>query len=466
MRPFPWKHLRYPYLRDNISITQEVNETVATRRMTFRLYPNKQIEQSLRYHRKLHKDLFNAAVYNRFTQYQKFKHSVSYMEQQNSLPAFKEVWTEYKEINSQALQATLKRVDFAFERWFKGLGERPKYKSIRHYSGWTYPAKTGYSVESNGENGYLSLSKIGRIQMRGKAKYWGTPTTCTIVYRNGKWYASITVDVLDQSLKPSVLPIGAIGIDLGCKSALSITDGENHQQIDAPKFLRNAEHQIKKASKEKRRKQAPDRKKKIKASRRWKKAQSKVSKLTRKVANQRQNWVHQVATEIVSGNSFVATEKLEVKNMTSKAKKGKRKKQKTGLNKSILDVGFGMLRSTIKYKVEQIGGLFIEVPTKKVKPSQTCPKCGHQHKKTLDVRVHECSVCGYVQDRDIAAAEVMLYWAKGTLPGFGTSLEDADVLSSTSSTSKKAGSMKQLGRAKRQKSTLTGLDVETSPRAK
>ncbi len=151
--------------------------------------------------------------------------------------------------------------------------------------------------------------------------------------------------------------------------------------------------------------------------------------------------------------------------MTSKAKIGKRKKQKAGLNKSILDVGFGMLRSTIKYKVEQIGGVFVEVPTKKVKPSQTCPRCGHQHKKTLDIRVHECSVCGYVQDRDIAAAEVMLYWSKGTLPGFGTSLEGADVLSSTSSTRKKAGSMKQLGQAKRQKSTLTGLDVETSPRA-
>ena len=147
-----------------------------------------------------------------------------------------------------------------------------------------------------------------------------------------------------------------------------------------------------------------------------------------------------------------------------------------------------MLRSTIKYKVEQIGGVFVEVPTKKVKPSQTCPRCGHQHKKTLDICVHECSVCGYVQDRDIAAAEVMLYWSKGTLPGFGTSLvrvslaapfgeavpqaqdsasrrEGADVLSSTSSTRKKAGSMKQLGQAKRQKSTLTGLDVETSPRA-
>jgi len=410
--------------------------------------------------------LYNAAVNNRFTQYQKFKHKVDYFEQQNCLPAFKEVWIEYKEINSQALQATLKRVDFAFQRWFTGLGKRPRFKSIRHYSGWTYPAKTGYSVETNGKNGYITLAKIGRIQMRGQAKYWGTPTTCTIVFRNGKWYASITVDVLDQVLKPEVLPTGAIGIDLGCKSALSITDGENHQQIDAPKFLRNAEQKIKKASKEKRRKRAPNRNKKIKASRRWKKAQSKVSKLTRKVANQRQNWVHQVASEIVSGNSFVATEKLEVKNMTSKAKKGKRKKQKAGLNKSILDVGFGMLRDTIKYKVEQIGGVFVEVPTRKVKPSQTCPKCGHQHKKTLDIRVHECSACGYQQDRDIAAAEVMLYWAKGNLTELGTSFVGAESPSSTSSTRKTAGSMRQLGTKKRQKSKSTGLVSETQTSTK
>lgn len=434
--------------------------------MTFRLYPNTQIKKQLRYHRKLHKDLFNAAVNNRFTQYQKLNHKVDYFEQQNCLPAFKEVWTEYKEINSQSLQATLKRVDFAFERWFKGLGKRPRFKSIRDYSGWTYPAKTGYSVESSGENGYLNLSKIGRIQMRGKAKYWGKPTTCTIVYRNGKWYASITVDVLDQALKPEVLPTGATGIDFGCKSALSITDGENHQQIDAPKFLRNAEQKVKKVSKEKRRKRAPNRNKKVKASRRFKKVQLRISKILRKVANQRQDWVHQVAAEIVSSNSFVATETLVVKNMTSKAKKGKRKKQKAGLNKSILDVGFGMLRSTIKYKVEQIGGVFVEVPTKKVKPSQTCPKCGHQHKKTLDIRVHECGVCGYVQDRDIAAAEVMLYWSKGTLPGLGTNLVDVEPPSSTSYTRKIAGSMKQLGTKKRQKSVEVSAskelrDVET-----
>ncbi|WP_292874582.1 zinc ribbon domain-containing protein [Nostoc sp. NMS1] len=121
-----------------------------------------------------------------------------------------------------------------------------------------------------------------------------------------------------------------------------------------------------------------------------------------------------------------------------------------------------MLRNTIKYKVELIGGVFIEVPTKKVKPFQTCPKCGYQHKKTQDIRVHNCTVCGYQQDRDIAAAEVMLYWAKEILPESGTGFVDAESPSSTSSTKarKQTGSMKQLGAMKRQKSVEVSANNE------
>jgi len=226
---------------------------MATRRVTFRLYPNKKQEQTLRYHRKLHKDLYNAAVCNRLTQYQRFNHRVDYFEQQNSLPAFKEVWTEYQECNCMTLQATLKRVDYAFNRWLKGL------------------------------------------------------------------------------------------------------------------------------------------------------------------------------------------------------------------DKSILDVGMGMLRSAIEYKVKDAGGVFVEVPTRQVKPSQTCPNCGNQQKKTLDERVHHCHKCGFTMDRDLAAALVMLLWALGKLPGFGTRMVDANVSSSTSETCKRkrTGSMKQLGQMKRQKHSPTGLVVET-----
>jgi putative transposase len=374
------------------------------RRVTFRLYPNKSQEQTLRYHRKLHKDLYNSAVSNRFTQYQKFGHKVDYFEQQNSMPAFKEVWTEYKECNCMTLQATLKRVDYAFQRWFKGLGKRPKYKSIRHYSGWTYPSKTGWKVcasrtlreHTTGDNGYLELAKIGSIQMRGKARIWGKPTTCTIVYRNGKWYASITVELTDLQAAARQTDFGAVGIDFGCKSALAITDGETHSFVEAPKFLGKAEVQVKHLSKGKRRKVAPNRRKKQKASSRWKKTQSKISKVTRKSANQRANWVHQVASDIVRCNSFVATEKLEVFKMTARAKKGKRKKQKAGLNKSILDVGFGMLRSAIQYKVIEAGGVFVEVPTRTVKPSQTCPNCGNQQKNQSEKR-SQCKVCSFTR---------------------------------------------------------------------
>lgn len=116
--------------------------------------------------------------------------------------------------------------------------------------------------------------------------------------------------------------------------------------------------------------------------------------------------------------------------------------------------------------VYQHSGVFVEVPTKTVKPSQTCPNCGNLNKKTLDERIHQCEVCGFTMDRDLAAALVMPLWAQGKLPGFGTSLVDADVSSSTPCTSKRkqAGSMKQLGQMKRQKSVtkLTGLDAETS----
>ena len=68
-------------------------------------------------------------------------------------------------------------------------------------------------------------------------------------------------------------------------------------------------------------------------------------------------------------------------------------------------------RTAIKYKLEEGGGVFVDVPTKKVKPSQTCPKCLNQQKKELSERVHCCSECSYTQDRDLAAAFVMILWA-------------------------------------------------------
>jgi len=170
--------------------------------------------------------------------------------------------------------------------------------------------------------------------------------------------------------------------------------------------------------------------------------------LQRKVANQRQDWTHKVASQIVSSNSMVATEELNLKGMTRKAKKGsKRKAQKTGLNRSMLDVGIEELTKAIEYKLQEAGGFLVKVPTKKVKPSQTCPNCGHQRKKDLRERVHNCSECGCTDDRDIAAAKVMLSWASGT----GVLNRGSQ---SSTSTPQATGGWRQAWETKRQKPSV------------
>jgi putative transposase len=106
----------------------------------------------------------------------------------------------------------------------------------------------------------------------------------------------------------------------------------------------------------------------------------------------------------------------------------------------------GMLRSAIEYKLAWANGIFIEISTQKVKPSQTCPNCGHQQKKDLSEREHLCSKCGYQADRDVAAAQVMLSWA------LGTSVFSRGESGSTSIPAvKHSGGFKQLDLTKRQK---------------
>jgi putative transposase len=377
-----------------------------TRRTTFRLYPTKAQEQILFYWKKLHCLLYNAAVANRRTQYKRFGKSVDYYEQQNCLPEFKKVWVEYQELNSQSLQATLKRVDLAYQSFFKGLRGYPKFKASRHYSGWTYPANTGWKAMTNGQHGKLHLSKLGYIKMRGQVRTWGDTTSCTIFYRHGKWYASITVKCQPERTTDK----GAVGIDLGCVDAITFDSGE---AIVAPKFYKQTLEKVGKLSKDKRRKRASNKKKKTKASRRWRKAQAKVSKVQRKAGRQRKDWAHKTTTIIVSSNSLVVGEKLTVKNMTRKAKKGKPRKQKSGLNRSILDTGMGMISKMLAYKEEEAGGMYLESPTKTLKPTQRCHSCWTVVPKQLSERTHSCT-CGTTCGRDENAAKVNLKWALGT----------------------------------------------------
>jgi putative transposase len=447
---------------------------MAVRRYTFRLYPNKAQEKELFAARRIHCYLYNACVAHRRYEWRANRHSVSYFEQQNCLPEFKKFWVEFAYLNSLSLQATVKRVDLAYGAFFQGLRKLPKFKSIRYYSGWTYPStpkKSGWELHSNGKQGKLTLRDLGiTLRMRGKAKEWGSPSTLTIVYKPGlnQWFASITVEIPDSKPKfgsDSELDYESIiCYDLGTETALTTFDGDNFEQITNPRFTQILEPKIKQAAKELRRKQAPNRKKGVKASQRWKKANRKVAQLQRKAGNQRKDWQHKVTSDLASRYDIGVTEQLEVKKMTRKPKKGsKRKKQKSGLNKSVLSVGFGNLNKWLTYKIEGKGGLMLMLDTKKIKPSQRCPNCGRVRKEWAELsnRYHVCSSCGFEIERDKGSVMVMYNVATNQQQGLGTNLSSLGCSSATSSPKvrKNCGGMKQLGQVRRQKSQQAISDV-------
>jgi putative transposase len=440
---------------------------MGTRRHTFRLYPNKAQEKKLFEARRIHCYLYNACIAHRRYEWRANKRAVSYFEQQNCLPEFKKFWVEFAYLNSLSLQSTVKRVDLAYNAFFQGIRKLPKFKSIQKYSGWTYPAlpeKSGWKVDSNGKHGRLTLRDLGiTLKMRGQANNWGKPSTLTIVYKPGlnQWFASITVEIPDVQSKFGSSSDNRyqsiVAYDLGTETGLTTYDGTEFLAVTNPRFTQVLAPKIKQVSKCKRRKRAPNGKKRIKASNRWKKANRNVAKLQRSSGNQRKDWQHKVTSDIASRHDIGVTEKLNTKGMTRKAKKGsKRKKQKAGLNKSILSVGFGNLNKLLSYKIEAKGGLLITLDTKQVKPSQRCPNCGIVHKQWAELsnRYHICNDCGFEIERDKGSVMVMYNVATNQQQGLGTSLLDVGLSSSTSSTvqRKHTGSMKQLGKLKRQKS--------------
>ena len=202
----------------------------------------------------------------------------------------------------------------------------------------------------------------------------------------------------------------AIGIDVGIAKAVSASDAISFEyqgkqissnQLESINPLR--EHQTKLAKLQK------DLARKTKFSRNWNKQKAKISKLHSKIANIRNDFVHKVTTAISKSYAYVVVEALKVKNMSKSAKgtadkHGKMVKQKSGLNKSILDQGWGMFRQFLAYKLKyNYGTELIEVNPQYT--SQKCSGCGHIH---ADNRKNQasfrCVKCGLSMNADLNAS--------------------------------------------------------------
>lgn len=373
------------------------------RKITYRLYPSQQQEKCLLELLAFHQRIYNTALEERIRIYQEEKRSLTFANQCKELTKWRKANKDLAGINAQSLQVTLKRLDLAFQAFFRRLkkGEKagfPRFKSLQRFSGW------GYKTHGDGwrlfageqmQHGKLRLSGVGNIPMRGKARTEGEPKTCELLHKSGKWYASVTIKCEPKRQGGTK----AIGFDWGVKNFVACHDSRGKTDvIPNPRFLKSALPKLKQLQKSVSRK-------KNKSSHNRKKAILKLAKLYSSIANKRKDFNHQQAAKIVNENGFIAGELLSVKSMTAKGTSKKR-----GLNREILSTAPAQFYQLLKSKAEEAGVLWVDIPTREIKPSQTCYGCRAQRKKSLNERWHECE-CGASCDRDENAARVILNWA-------------------------------------------------------
>src|ERR1700720_2217988 len=128
------------------------------RKVTFKLYPSAAAEAQLTHWLRLHCALYNAALEERIDAYRKVGKSVSYYDQQNMLPEIKAACPEYVELGSHALQQTLRRLDLAFQAFFRRVkaGQTPgfpRFKAASRFVGFTYPDPAGWKLLQAGPRG-------------------------------------------------------------------------------------------------------------------------------------------------------------------------------------------------------------------------------------------------------------------------------------------------------------------------
>ena len=386
--------------------------SLVNRKVTYRLYPSEKQSGRMLEMLRLHQRLYNAGLEQRIHAYKDRNISLSYEDQAKELTLLRAEDPQYEGMNAQSEQVTLRRLDRAYKNFFRRVakGEKagfPRFKSLDRYNGWGYASHGDgwkFKIGENHINGTLKLSSVGYLQARGRARKNdyskerdpGIPKTMEMIHKNGKWFASITFkrDMPERSSGGSV-----VGIDWGTSKFLTIVDSfGNITEAKNPRLMKHFEAKLKKSQK--------DLSRKKKGSNNRKKSRIKLVKIHEKLANKREDHLHQKSAEIIKFSQHIATEKLNIKAMTASG--GSYKK---ALNRSILDTSPGEFFARLEYKAEEAGIQYTKVPTRKVKPSQTCACCGKQEKKKLSERIHDCKECGFRCDRDVNAALVMINYA-------------------------------------------------------
>ncbi|WP_094606377.1 IS200/IS605 family transposase ISBth15 [Sporomusa silvacetica DSM 10669] len=276
----------------------------------------------------------------------------------------------------------------AYYKFFKGLAEKPKFKSRKK----SQPKFYQDTDKIKFKNGKVRLEKIGWIKLSEKnripenTKY----TNPRVTFDGVHWYVSVGIEIQSESVD---LTGESIGIDVGIKY-LAVCS-----QIEKPYKNINKSKKIKRLEKKLRRLQRKVSNKydKNKKGERYVKTgniiklETNIRKLHKRLDNIRTNYRHEVTTEIVKTKpARIVMESLNISGMM----------KNKHLSKAIQQQGLYEFSRFIQYKAERQGTEFIEAD-KWYPSSKTCSVCGHvKAKLSLSEREFRCECCGAVIDRD------------------------------------------------------------------
>ncbi len=332
----------------------------------YKIYLKKNQKQVVEVILNTSRHLYNTALEERITVYNKNGKSINYYEQAKT-------YKGYEGLPASVVQSTLRKLDITYKAFFKRGNGFPRFKP---YQRWNIIPLRQYKTDGYLKNGKLRIWKMD-IKIKGGQELVN-PKQGRLLKRVDGWYWQVTCE--NEFTKKKVGIKSAIGLDMGLKSYVFDSEGNS---INPPKIYRLAEKKL-----VQRQRQVS---KKVKGSSQRKKAIKLLAKAHLKVARQRKDFLHKVSNKYADYD-LIAIEKLKINNML----------RNRHLAKSISDASWGIFFNYLRYKAEGAGSHIVEVNPRYT--SQNCSQCGALVQKSLSVRTHICQECGYIADRDYNAS--------------------------------------------------------------
>ncbi len=357
----------------------------------YRLYPTR--EQAIRLDLWLMRcrHLYNDMLSHRIYAWQMARARIDYYDQQNALPEIRQIYPEYGEMPSNVLQNVARRVDLAFQRFFKHGAGFPKYQGFRRYNSFSFPSPTAWKLRGTGRHARLYVLRIGDVPINVHRPPLGELRTCTIVRRAGEWFACITARDVPIPLAPE--SIAAVGLDLRvAEHFVATSDGE---LVDNPHYLETALRSLARIQRTVSRRQ--------RGSNRREDAIRQLQRAHAHVADSRREWHHLLSRRIVDRYQVIVVEDISPLFMVEKRQRDDYPREQA---RRALDSGWGQFLGLLEEKALSGGRAFVCVEP--AHTSTTCSACGGYHETVPAERTYRCPHCGLEVHRAINAARNIL----------------------------------------------------------